>query len=104
MATLRDFGILQGVQTKRIAYPHLPIAAFAFIALLRFRALGSGERVLADPEWQIFFLGRGAIERLLVEAQQERVLEYYAAGPVVRLTFPTDSPEEYARALAQRAY
>lgn len=104
MATLRDFGLLHGIQTKRIAYPHLPLVPFAFIALLRFLEQGGGERVLADPEWRIFFMTREAVERGLVEAHQERLLEYHAAGPVVRLTFPTISPEEYAHDLAQRAH
>lgn len=104
MATLRDFGVLEGAQTKRIAYPHLPLLPFAFIALLLFRELGAGERLLTDPAWGVFFMTRDAVERGLVEAHQERLLEYHAAGAVVRLTFPTASLEEYAHDLAQRAH
>jgi hypothetical protein len=102
-ATLRDFGVLQGVLHKRIAAPFLPTDAFCFIALLRYRELQSGERLLRDPEWRLFFLPDLAVERMFVAAHQEHLLEYYAAGRVVRIEFPTLSLEEYARALAQRA-
>lgn len=104
MATLRDFGVLHGLVRKQITPPLLPVDAFSFIALLRFRELQAGERLLRDPEWQIFFLQPLAVERLLVAAHQEHLLEFYAAGRVVRIEFPTLSLEEYARDLAQRTY
>jgi bacteriophage exclusion system BrxA-like protein len=102
-ATLRDFGVLQGVLHKRITPPFLPIEAFCFIALLRSRDLQSGERLLRDPEWRLFLLPNIAVERMFVAAHQEHLLEYYAAGRVMRIEFPTLSLEEYARALAQRS-
>lgn len=104
MATLRDFGILQGVVHKRIAPPFIPIEAFCFIALLRYRELQAGERLLRDPEWRVLFMPDLAVERSFVAAHQERRLEYYAAGRVVRIEFPTLSLEEYARVLSQGAY
>lgn len=104
MATLRDFGVLHGVIRKQIRPPFLPVEAFSFIALLRFRELQAGERLLRDPVWQIFFMQSLAVERFLVAAHQEHLLEYYAAGRVVRIEFPTLSLEEYARDLAQRTY
>lgn len=104
MATLRDFGVLRGAVRKQITPPFLPVDAFSFIALLRFRELQAGERLLRDPEWQLFFMPSLAVERLLVAAHQEHLLEYYAAGRVVRVEFPTVSLEEYARDLAQRTH
>lgn len=104
LATLRDFGILQGVLHKRITPPYLPIDAFSFIALLRYRELQAGERLLRDPEWQVFLLSDLAVERSFVAAHQEHLLEYYAAGRVVRIEFPTLSLEEYARVVTQRSY
>ncbi len=103
-ATLRDFGVLQGVVHKRITPPFLPVDAFCFIALLRYRELQAGERLLRDSEWRLFFLPDIAVEREFVAAHQEHLLEYYAAGRVVRIEFPTTSLEEYARALTQRTY
>jgi hypothetical protein len=104
MATLRDFGVLQGVVHKRIVPPHLPSPAFSFLALLRYREPRSGDRLVHDSEWQVFFLSELAVERCLIEAHQEHLLEYYAAGRVVRITFPTESLEDYAHTLTQRAY
>lgn len=68
MATLRDFGILQGAVNKRLAPVYLPIEAFAYLAFSIQQRQPSGERLLADPEWQLFFLSRQAVERLCIEA------------------------------------
>ncbi len=104
MATMRDFGVLEGVVNKRIASMHLPTLAFCFIAFLLNRKQRSGEQLLNDPEWQLFFLQPQTVERFFLEAHQERLLTYYAAGRVIRIEFPTDSIEEYAHALAQRTH
>lgn len=101
MATLRDFGVLQGIVHKRITAPFVPADAFSFIALMRYRELKAGERVLRDPAWRMFLLSDLAVERLFAAAHQEHLLEYYAAGRVIRIEFPTLSLEEYARVLAQ---
>jgi len=103
LAALRDFGILQGILHKRLAVVHLPVPAFAFLAFLLYRRQSSGDAVLHSPEWRSFFLDGAAVERLFLEAHQERLLSYYAAGRVVRLEFPAATPEEYARVLTQRA-
>jgi len=100
LSALRDFGILEGSVKKRIAYPNLPPEAFAFLAFQLHREGRSGRSLLHDPEWRLFLLQDGAVERLFLEAHQEGLLEFYAAGPVVRLDFPTQDLKEYARVLA----
>ncbi len=102
MATLRDFGVLQGAVHKRLAPMYLPVEAFAYVAFYLHQEQPSGERLLGHPEWRLFFLTPQAVERFFVEAHQCRLLEYYAVGSIIRVTFPADSIEEYARALAQR--
>jgi hypothetical protein len=104
MATLRDFGVLQGRVHKRLAPMYLPVEAFAYIAFFLHQGQPSGERLLNHPEWRLFFLSPQAVERFFVEAQQCHLLEYYAAGSVIRITFPAQSIEEYAHALVERAY
>lgn len=101
LSTLRDFGILEGSVKKRIAYPYLPVEAFAFMALQLYREGRSGERLLNAEEWKLFLIPEGTVERFFLEAHQEGLLEYYAAGPVVRLDFPVQSLEEYARLIAR---
>ncbi len=100
MATLRDFGVLQGAVNKRLAPVYLPVPAFAFIAYMLHQRERSGDRLLHDPEWRVFFLTPQAVERFFLEAHQERLLSYHAAGQVIRIEFPAPSLEEYARVLA----
>ncbi len=104
LSTLRDFGILQGVAHKRLAPVYLPFEAFAYLAFFLRQRQPSGERLLDVPAWQLFFLSRQAVEHFFFEAHQHHLLEYRAAGSVIRITFPSNSLEEYAYALAQRAH
>ena len=104
LSTLRDFGILQGAVNKRLAPVYLPVEAFAYVAFYLRLHQPSGERLLDDPEWRLFFLTHQDVERSFVEAHQHHLLEYRAAGSIIRITFPSNSLEEYAHALAQRAY
>lgn len=101
LSALRDFGILEGQVKKRIAYPYLPVDAFAFIAFQLYLDGHSGERLLNSEEWKLFLVPDGMVERFFLEAHQEGLLEYYAAGPVVRLDFPVTNLEEYARVVAR---
>lgn len=91
MSTLRDFGILQGAVNKRLAPVYLPIEAFAYIALYLRQGQPSGERLINHPEWRLFFLSPPAVERFFVEAHQYHLLEYHAAGSIIRISFPTTS-------------
>lgn len=81
---------------KRLTPVYLPVESFVYIAFYLKRDQPSGERLLKNPEWQLFFLSRDSVERLFIEAHQHHLLEYQAAGSVIRITFPTDSLEEYA--------
>lgn len=96
LSTLRDFGVLAGAVRKRLAPAPLPVAAFSYLAFVLHRRGASGERLVAHPEWGLFFLTRLAVERLLIEAHQRKLLEYHAAGSVVRVEFPAETLEDYA--------
>lgn len=104
LSALRDFGILSGSVKKQLAYPYLPLDAFAFVAYQLHREGISGKALLQDPEWRLFLFPEGTVERFFLEAHQEGLLQYYAAGPVVRIDFPAHSLEEYALVLARRRY
>lgn len=103
LATLRDFGVLTGMVNKQIAPLYLPIESFAYVAHYLKVKQPSGERLINDPEWRLFFLAPQAVERLFVEAQQHRLLEYHAAGRVIRVSFPVESLEEYANVILRAA-
>lgn len=102
LSTLRDFGVLQGADLKRIAPLFMPIEAFAYIAFYLSIHQPVGARMIDLPDWGLFFLGRDSVERLLFEAHQRGFLQYHAAGSVARLTFPVRSLEEYTRVIAPR--
>jgi hypothetical protein len=103
LAALRDFGVLEGRVSKRIAPSYLPLEAFAYVAFCLRDEVRSGERVLDSRDWKLFFLDRSAVERFFIEAQQHNLLEYHAAGGVTRITFPADSLSEYAHVLCGRS-
>jgi len=107
LAALRDFGVLQGKVKKSIAPLYLPIEAFAFIALDLLNRCGSGQQVLYSEEWKLFFLPVEGVERFFLEAHQEKLLSYFAAGSVIRLEFPISQPyklTDYAHDLFERAF
>lgn len=103
MAALRDFGVLQGIKHKRIAPIYLPTPAFALIALWLQQRERAGHLVLSSDDWKLFFLPVEGVERFFIEAHQEHLLTYQAAGSVVRIEFPADTLTEYAHVLLERA-
>jgi hypothetical protein len=103
MATLRDFGVLEGTVRKRLTPIYLPVPAFALPALWLQQRARSGHRVLQSEEWQLFFLPVEGVERFFIEAHQQHLLAYYAAGSVIRIEFPVQSLEEYANVLVKSA-
>jgi BrxA len=103
LTALRDFGILSGKATKSITPIYLPVEAFALLAFEMQRRTTSGDQILHSEDWKLFFLPVEGVERFFLEAHQERLLAYYAAGSVVRLEFPAQTLVEYAHVLVERA-
>ncbi len=104
LSTLRDFGVLAGAVNKRLTPAYLPIEAFAYITFYLKQRQPSGAKLIDLPDWKLLFLPPEGVERLLVEAHQQGLLEYHAAGTVTRLTFPSNSLEDYAYVLAETAH
>jgi len=103
LSTLRDFGVLQGAVNKRIAPAYLSVQAFAYIAFYLKQHQPSGAKLLDLVDWKLFFLSREGTERFLLEAHQHGLLEYHVAGSVTRLTFPTETLEEYTNVILQQS-
>lgn len=104
LSSLRDFGVLTGAVTKRLAAVVLPIPTFALLARARHEAGVRGLDTLKDPTWRLFYLSDSAVEHFFVEAQQHGLLKYHAAGSVIRVDYPEQTLEDYARTLTQRAH
>jgi hypothetical protein len=103
MSTLRDFGLLHGSKNKRVDPAYLRVDAFCYIAYYLGIHQPSGKLLLESEEWRLFFLSTEAVEHLFMEAHQEHLLDYRAAGSVVRIIFPCDSLEEYVHVILERA-
>jgi hypothetical protein len=102
LSALRDFGVLQGAVNKKIAPAYLPIESFAYLVFYLKQHQPSGAKLIELPDWKLFFVQNEGVERLLFEAHQHDLLEYHVAGNVTRLTFPTETLEEYANVLVKR--
>jgi Putative inner membrane protein (DUF1819) len=104
LSTLRDFGVLAGAVNKRLAASFLPLQAFAYVAFVLWQRLRSGRVLLQSDEWRLFILSSQVVERLFLEAHQGGLLQYHAAGSVIRIDFPAQSLEEYAHVIAERPH
>jgi len=103
LAALRDFGLLAGDAKKRFVTGHLSMATFAYIAFALHRQGVSGNMLVDHPDWRLFFLTtRQQRERLFMEANQARLLNYQAAGSLVSIDFPSNSFEDYAHVVTER--
>jgi hypothetical protein len=97
LASLRDFGILQGVVVKTIAPPHCPPDAFALIAFVLHSLGTSGQALLDHRDWRLFLFNGRDVERAFLECHQRGWLNFQAAGAICRIDFPKDTLKEYAR-------
>ena len=101
LAALRDFGHLRGEHKKFLAVPRLPPLAVAFIAAHRVACGAVGARILRDPAWARFGLDERRVELALFDCHARGMLEYHAAGSVVRLEFAAGSLEDLAHVLVE---
>lgn len=95
LATLRDFGILEGAVRKRVAPVHLAPQTFALIAFVLHELGTEGKALVAHPDWRIFLLGETGADHLFMECHQHRWLRYDSAGNIRRIEFLADSFKEY---------
>lgn len=102
LATLRDFGMLDGEKKKKISSIYLPNEAFVFIALFLYNNGNPGVKLVNHPDWRLFFMDPRMVERFLIECHQQGLLNYHGAGSVIRIDFPTTSLTEYADVLTRK--
>ena len=102
MSTLRDFGILEGRNQKKIANFHLPLEVFLYVAFLLYLRNQSGEKIIHHPDWRLFLLNERHVDRLFLKAHQENLLKYQAAGRISRIEFIPQNLEELLDVIASR--
>ena len=104
MSALRDFGMLKGLKNKQTSAIYVPVGAFCYIAFYLHLLGLSGKSLLESPEWRLFLLEAQDVERLFIDAHQMHLLEYRAAGSVIRIDFPDETLEEYSRVILEREH
>lgn len=103
LATLRDFGILEGASKKRIAPTYLPVESFAYIAFALNKLGASGRQLLEHPDWGLFLFSLPVAEQMMLEADRNQLLSYAAVGQIVRIEFPATTFEEMADVIAGKS-
>ncbi len=104
LATLRDFGILEGAVKKRIAPVYIPVESFAYIAFAIWREGRTGTKLVNHNDWRLFLFHQETVERMFLAADRHGLLRYQAAGGIVRIDFSFHSFKEMADAIVARAY
>jgi hypothetical protein len=97
LATLRDFGILEGAvrgRRKRISPPHLSSQGFCYVALRERNRHRSARSVLQAPLWRRYLLTAEAVRRLFLDADRLGCLRFAEAGSMVRVDWLITSLEE----------
>jgi hypothetical protein len=104
LAALRDFGMLEGADRKKIAPAYLPVEAFAYIAFCLFMTGKSGQRLVHHSDWGLFLLDLLVVERLFMDAHQHGLLRYDAAGNLYRIDFFAQTHKEMAHVVTRSLY
>jgi hypothetical protein len=91
-----DFDLLHGRSTKHFSSYHLPERSFLYLLhAIRDERLNPG-KVIAAPDWRLFLMRPGDVEREILRLHQFRKLEYHVAGSLVQLDLPFQSADAYA--------
>jgi hypothetical protein len=104
LATLRDFGLLEGASKKRIAPVYLPIESFAYVAFALHQEGVSGLQLVQHRDWLLFLLSPPMVEQMFLEADRSGLLRFQAAGKIMRIDFPATSLGEMADVVVARAH
>lgn len=88
LTALRDFGLLQGTQHKRLASPPLPLLTVEHLLRLLYIEGRRGREVLQDSAWRLFMLAEADVVHVLSRLAQERRIGFERAGNTVVLLFP----------------
>jgi hypothetical protein len=91
-----DFGLLRGSNAKEFASYHLPERSFLYLLHAMRDEKGTPSKIVASPDWRLFLMRPGDVERELLRLHQFRKLDYQVAGSLVQLSLPCASTREYA--------
>ncbi len=99
LSLARDFGLLYGVNPKKLASPRLAFAAFIYIAYDLHDHGVPDKPVLEADIWRAYLKDPKQVEDFFVRAQQEGLLYYNRAGSTVRIDWKLSNHDEVVEAL-----
>jgi hypothetical protein len=94
-----DFGLLTGGVHREFAPYHLPDESFVYLLHVMKEGEHNPRRVIDSPDWRMYFLDGGDVEREVLRLHQFHRLSYEAAGTLATLELPADSAAAYAEEL-----
>jgi len=102
LATLRDFGVLEGAvggRRKQIITPRLSMRGFGYVGLRERSRYSSNRSLLESPVWRRYLLTRDATRLLFLEADRLGLLRFGEAGSIVRIDWFIENLEEIPNAV-----
>jgi len=102
LSAIRDFGILEGKNQKRIHRPTVEEDLFLYIVTYLRDCGKSPKTILLSSDFKLFLLSQQEVEFRLVEAQRKGRINFQKSGHVVSLELPWRSILEYIENIGQQ--
>jgi hypothetical protein len=96
-----DFGLMVGTASKEFTPYHLPEESFLYVLHAMGEHKTTAAAIVNSPDWRMYLLSPGDVEREILRLHQYRKLHYEMAGSLTRLELPCRSLLEYARRMVQ---
>jgi hypothetical protein len=101
LSAMRDFGILEGKNQKRVHRPTVEEELFLYIVTYLRDCGKSQKTILCNDDFKLFLLSRQEVEFRLIEAQRKGRIYFQKSGHVVSLELPWRSILEYIENIGQ---
>ncbi|MBA3547591.1 MAG: DUF1819 family protein [Nannocystis sp.] len=90
LSCLRDLGLLEGTQRKRLVRPVLPLSTAEHLLRVLIAEGKRGAEILDDPTWRIFLCTPNDVADVLTRLSQTRRIGFERAGSHVVLHTPAE--------------
>ena len=95
-----DFELMKGTVVREFIPYHLPEDAFLYLLHAMTAVQPNAYAMVHSPEWRMFLMEAGDVERELFRLHQYRRVHYEVAGTLAQLTLPSASTAAFARELS----
>lgn len=94
LSSLRDFGVLEGKQKKKLVKPVLPLNTAAHTLHILTAEGVKGNDVLSDPVWHLFLCTEDDVAHHLQQLALNRIIHFERVGRTVVLQTPDEWSEQ----------